>query len=91
MAYSIIMSPEYVRRRLRAICNDASEVHGTPLFEVNVWAAQDCGFGLCKREHTLKIIFHGFKCTASSLVLEICAKKSVMDFLEHFAKCHSRS
>lgn len=40
------MPPEDVSRRLRAVRDDAGEVHRAPLLEVDVWAAEDLGLGL---------------------------------------------
>jgi len=43
----VIMPPKYVRWGFWAVCDDTWEIHSAALFEVNVRAAQDCGFGFC--------------------------------------------
>ena len=52
--YGVIMPPKYVRWGFWAVCDDTWEIHSAALFEVNVRAAQDCGFGFCKKKGFLK-------------------------------------
>ena len=49
------MSPKYVRGRFGAVSDDAGEVHGATLLEVNIWTAQNCCFRFCNQPQCLKI------------------------------------
>lgn len=49
------MSPKYVWGRFGAVGYDASEVHRASLFEVNVRAAQNCGFGFWNIQQWAKL------------------------------------
>jgi hypothetical protein len=45
----VVVSPEYVGRRLWAVCDDAREVHCAPLLQVNVGTAKNFSMRLCKK------------------------------------------
>lgn len=45
--YRIVMPPEDVRGRLWAVGDDACQVHGAALFQVDVRPANDCCTRLC--------------------------------------------
>ncbi len=45
--YRVVVPPKDVGGRLRAVCDDAGEVHGAALLQVDVRPAQDLCVGLC--------------------------------------------
>ena len=47
-AYPVIMTPKYVRWRLRAVCYNTCQVHCTTFLKVDIRTTKNCGFWLCE-------------------------------------------